>query len=350
MVTPENTTLERVQYWQGQKLRSKDFTNLQRVEAQRRWWHNRALHNAYGIAEGMACSLTPAAAPTGVSVGIGIAYDLFGRELILERPLIILLPANLPQGFLGSISLVMRYKSASNATTAGCWNSSASVSSGTVEFVWMPGLMGVGLNPSIGVAIIALKYDGKGLTGPYPGYAPLVTQPMAGPLLGSGSTIPGGTPWEPWTAGYVYGLSGDLVPNIIGVQTWVDTSAAGFTRIPCYFATLQGPQWSPKTAQLVPAVFPSLDGESIVGFTFRLFLQVVPFQREGSVELESYVAPSFRYVTWPSDFLLYAQQRNLCVSWIGCQMPASTSSCCVSAPSASLGSASLASTSPLLSR
>ena len=36
MARPENTTLERVQYWQGQTLRSEDFTNLQRVEAQRR--------------------------------------------------------------------------------------------------------------------------------------------------------------------------------------------------------------------------------------------------------------------------------------------------------------------------
>ena len=63
-------------------LRSEDFSDLQRVESQRRWWHNRALHDAYGIAEGMVCSQIPAAGvPTGASVGVGIAYDAFGREL-----------------------------------------------------------------------------------------------------------------------------------------------------------------------------------------------------------------------------------------------------------------------------
>ena len=74
----------------------------------------------------------------------------------------------------------------------------------TVEFVWMAGLVGMGLNPSDGVAVLALKYDGKGPSGPYPGYLPLSTQPMAGPMLGSGSTIPGGTPWEPWSVGFVF--------------------------------------------------------------------------------------------------------------------------------------------------
>jgi hypothetical protein len=349
MATPENTKLERVQYWQGQRLRSRDFTHLQRVEAQRRWWHNRALHNAYGIAEGLTCILIPTEAPTGVSVSAGLAYDVFGRELILVRPLIIPLPANVPQGLAGPMSLLMRYKAVStdmrpDEIAEVCWNAPGSAVAGTVEFVWMVGLVGSGLNASNGVAVFALQYGASGLTGPYPGYSPLSIQPMAGPLLGSGSTIPGSTPWQPWGASF---FSNDPNQNVSGVQTWVDTSAAGFTRIPCYFATLQGPLWSSKTMQLVPAVFPSLDGESLIGFTFRLWLQVIPLQQ---VVLEDEIHSSFDYVTWPSDFLLYAQQQNLCVSWIGCQMPSPVASCSVAAPSANLGVASLTTASPLLSR
>ena len=354
MARPENTKLERVRYWQGQMLRSRDFSNLQRVEAQRRWWHNRALHNAYGIAEGMMCSLIPAAAPTGVSIGVGIAYDVQGRELILDCPLIVPLPANVPRGLLGPMSLLMRYKTAQAGLRPDeiceiCWTAPGSAVAGTVEFVWMVGLVGFGLDPSNGVAVFALQYGAGGLTGQYPGYSPLSTQPMASPLLGSGSTIPGSTPWEPWSVGFVFGDSGDPIPNVIGVQTWVDTSAAGFTRIPCYFATLQGPPWSSKTMRLVPAIFPSLGDESIVGFTFRLWLQVIPRQRGVGV-LEAEVQFSFDYATWPSDFLSYAQQQNLCVSWIGCQMPGAISLDSVTAPNASLGSASLITASPLLPR
>ena len=49
MSQTEKRKLERVRYWQGQMLRSRDFNDMHAVEEQRRWWHNRALHNAYGV-------------------------------------------------------------------------------------------------------------------------------------------------------------------------------------------------------------------------------------------------------------------------------------------------------------
>src|ERR1700677_1453915 len=92
MTKPEKRKLQRVQYWQGQMLRAQDFLNLQGVEAQRRWWHNRAIHNAYGVSEGLEANLTGSV----VSVSHRLTYDIFGRKFILERAQAVALPKKVP--------------------------------------------------------------------------------------------------------------------------------------------------------------------------------------------------------------------------------------------------------------
>src|SRR5579864_1624026 len=52
-ITPEQQReLERTRYWQGQLLKSGDLNGQVSTDLQLRWWHNRALHNAYGVALG----------------------------------------------------------------------------------------------------------------------------------------------------------------------------------------------------------------------------------------------------------------------------------------------------------
>jgi hypothetical protein len=204
---------------------------------------------------------------------------------------------------------------------------------GTAEFAWA---LGDRLDPAEGVAVFAVSYAAGSLTGPDPNFNQISLQPLAGPLLANGSTIPGSTPWEPW----ILQVNGPLIN--LGVQTRIDTSAAGLTSIPCYFATLQGPLWSPKTLQLVPALFPNITDAAITGFTFRLWLQLFPPQDDLRIRLAAQ-ASDFSFITSPSDFLLYARQQNLYVSWVGCQMLAAATSCTSPAPSVTLGAASLAS-------
>src|SRR5438477_12013226 len=71
--------IERLEYWEGQLLRSGDFSGAQNADNQRRWWHNRALHNAYGISLG----LTVTQDGDWLDVDCGVAYDCEGRELIV---------------------------------------------------------------------------------------------------------------------------------------------------------------------------------------------------------------------------------------------------------------------------
>ena len=156
MAKPEKRKLERVRYWQGQMLKSQDFLDIEAAEAQRRWWHNRALHNAYGVAEGLTCSLLPSKSPKVVSVSPGVAYDVFGRELILENTLTVPLPSEIPENLTAPVSLLMRYQPTSRSLQPGeisevCWTGTGCVGTGTAEFVWK---LNKNLKPSDGVSVV----------------------------------------------------------------------------------------------------------------------------------------------------------------------------------------------------
>src|SRR5580704_2862273 len=145
MARLEKRKLERVHYWQGQMLRARDFLNLQAVEAQRRWWHNRAIHNAYGVAEGLKSLLNSSLSEAkGITVTPGVAYDISGRELILERQQYVSFPTSFTNNPVSTMSLLMRYKAPAprlrpDEASEVCFNSPGSVVAGTAEFVWKAG-------------------------------------------------------------------------------------------------------------------------------------------------------------------------------------------------------------------
>jgi hypothetical protein len=345
MMRPENRKLERVQYWQGQRLGSSDFLDIERVEAQRRWWHNRALHQAYGVYEGFCVSASPLGIQSGVIVSPGVAYDVFGHELILERPQTVPLPTNVHTKGASTATLLIRYNPPPRDIEAArysdvCFTQTRSFTSGTVDFVWKLTRF---VEPCDGVPVGELSSgDGKygaagGALRLITGFRPVKPQPVARPLLASGSTVSGNTAWTPWIYQYLE----------IGVQTTVDTSAAGFTRVPCYFAWLTGPVWNSQTLQLVPAIFPSISNESVGSFTFSLWLQFpaptfeMEIDRRATARVSAILAqPAFNFVTDSYQFMLFAQQQDLCVSWIGCQMPVPISRCGMQAASVAGSSAS----------
>src|ERR1700682_1873707 len=94
MSNVESRKLFRQQYFPGQTLRSFDFRDQRRVEGQLRAWHNRAFHNVYGIAKNILDGLaveTVVIAPgiKSALVHSGLAYDCFGRELLLLNQVLI---------------------------------------------------------------------------------------------------------------------------------------------------------------------------------------------------------------------------------------------------------------------
>lgn len=253
----ERRQLERLQYAQGQQLRSRDFRDLAEIEDQLRWWHNRSLHEIPGVRRGLDVKV----APTTITISPGIAYDGYGRELLHARETILSPLPDLPTE--GLILVVQRSASrpAGNFSPASCPPSTTGSSLNTLEFLWLENLErnaphGVPLGRLYREIDKSLHFD------PQRSY----TRPLARPRMANGSTIPGATDWELWQP-----LEDGLV---LGLQVWIDAATAGFTRPPCYFAWLQAKDWlaahTLRQGWLGLMTVEYIDEISVHGFTFRL--------------------------------------------------------------------------------
>jgi hypothetical protein len=328
MSKPQNRQLDRVRYAEGQMLLSADFQNMQGVEAQRRWWHNRALHGAYGVYQGFDARMEfgKAGETQTVAVTPGVAYDCFGRELVLDCAARVSVPKIFASSE-GTLTLLIRYQEAScrkelNAHSALCCMKKSLQSTGTIEFVWADGKR---IPIREGVVLGELTYY-KSRIPRFQNFKKAPTgRPLARPKLGSGSTVPGNTSWQPWDFQSVDPNQRTIYTEI-GVQTTIDTSAAGFTDIPQYFAWIEGSIWNSQLRQLVPALLPSLANESIDSFTFRLLLYVPAHPPQLLLARKAHVlARPITLIQDSGSFSLFARQQKLSVAWLGCQMPKNSS-------------------------
>src|SRR4029078_630519 len=79
--------------------------------------------------------------------------------------------------------------------------------------------------------------------------------------------------WEPWSE-RVFSLRRVMTDMSLGVQVTIDTSAAGFTETPRYFAWLEGSLWDGSNIEFFPAPFAHIDDStsSTKQFRFRLWM------------------------------------------------------------------------------
>jgi len=264
MSTPYRQDFERLRYWQGQTLRSIDDRDQSRFDARRRQLHNRALHAIDGVSFGLGVTKRSDDPPM-YEIACGLAYDCLGRELILQRPRQVGLPTE-------PSLLVLRFRAASARSSSccaplpsdsGCVPDDALLLDRDVELVWDP----VGSIQRVnGVALARFTAEALDAT-----FRPKQARPLARPRLARGQTVKGNTPWEPWAIDEPDGQGG-IRKRVVGVETHIDTSAAGFTRTPCYFASLEAPGWDLATAEFAPAFFPHVADPTVDGFTFRLLM------------------------------------------------------------------------------
>ena len=92
--------LERLRNVDGEMLRSRDFRDRIAYDLELHWWHQRAVHQAFGVASGLDVS-----DPQGgeLTVAPGVAYDASGRDLVLLDQATVDLPTSGPP-----ITLVLR--------------------------------------------------------------------------------------------------------------------------------------------------------------------------------------------------------------------------------------------------
>ena len=258
--------LERLQHLEGQMLRSRDFRDRVRFDDELLAWHQRALHDAFGVAVGL--EVTESEDGLAVVVAPGVAYDCTGRAVVLAEEHTVALPPSEPAV---SRTLVLRRRGGGEIGDL-CW------------------LAGRRPDPRCGVRLA--RHEGPTLT-----IRPGRAQPLARPRIGWGETSPGATAWVPWLP-----FGAEAGPR--GIEVRIDTSAFGFTEPPCYFAWLRWPQLtspaaSPLTYRMLAVQF--IQDTAVNGFTFQALMPRI--DREAISAIASGVS--------------FARTRRLSVSWIG---------------------------------
>jgi len=130
------------------------------------------------------------------------------------------------------------------------------------------------------------------------------------PRVASGMTVAGDTAWEPWIERItVFGERQANTP--LGMQVTIDTSAAGFTETPCYFAWLEGTLWDRSNLAFFPVPFTHIDSEAINHFRFRLWMPRIDLALGSRLRKANF--------NFTREFINYAREHGLGVCWIGIQ-------------------------------
>lgn len=270
--------IQRLRFQPGQDLLSRDFRDGAAFDASLREWHNRALHQAFGVASGLNARPVPATgAPTAIEVSAGLAYDCTGRALFLTTAALVPVASPWP----GGPQLLV-------------------LGGSPEELAWIPE---AGWRPGLGVPLARLKDDdGKaqwdgGLSEPR-------ARALARRRMASGTTVEGATAWQRWFGQRFKGLQ--------GIEVQVSTAAAGFRHIPCYFAWVQGTlpvelaSGLKSSPPLYLPLFSHITEVSTTSFHFRVAAAF-------NASFDDYHPFNF------SEILLPAR-RSLSVCWLGIEM------------------------------
>ena len=251
--------LERLRYWKGQRLLSRDFRDQRSMDEQHRWWHNRAMHQAYGIASGFEAVLTGG----HVELRPGIAYDCFGRELILFERKKIPVPPQADKAF----ALLIRYKERGDyhrkmQVGGACMPGGGALFHEKADLLWQPADT---WQTRDGVLLAMLN------KGELSRAEALMSRPISRPRIATDSMLPGASSWNKWT---FRALRNNLV---LGAQIAINTSAVGFPRTPCYFAWLDREAGQKKGDLVLEAQLALFRKEHIAtaapdGFLFRVLI------------------------------------------------------------------------------
>lgn len=262
MTRPRPLHLERIRHMSGELLSRRDLRDQLSSDLELLWWHQRAVHEP-GVVAGLAVSWQPG--DGSVRVGPGVAYDAGGRDLHVLARREIAIPAAVRPSV-----LLVRFAEGTREA----------------ELMWRP----VGsIEPCDGIPLAQLV---DGLVK----YRPTRTRSLSRPQVGAGQTPPEATAWGYW-------LEDVRSRNVLGIQVRVDTSAAGFTAVPCYFAWLNWPRPEDARTTRRRPVFNTLglqyvQEETAGGFAFRV---------------------AFRGFRGRDELLGFARRERLSVCWVGIQ-------------------------------
>ena len=369
MSTLEQQGLVRLRYRRRQLLAGDDLRREVTDKTELQWWHNRAVHDAFGVVSGLETVLLADGEATYVVVMPGLAYDAYGRALELRRRVAIRLPSDEVDRLSGS-ALLLRAPDEVPVTQPVhrgrrptpspelCWAPPGHLAAregvplGCVSVqplaelpspggslppnvIWLEAarvLVAIGRITDLDL-VAALAPDDEVYDAairslyasswrcPWPRRA----RRIARSKVVSGTTVPRQTAWQPWTIPQG-GRSraarlvrrGARVPEPglpIGFRVRIDTTAAGFAETPCYFAWLQGPLFDvPSSGAITVGVhWDHVDEAGPDGFTFYTGFFMSDLLGGARVARDSASRP---FAGTMSDLLRRVRTEPFYVSWL----------------------------------
>jgi hypothetical protein len=255
--------LDRITFFPGQRLLARDLSDVQRVDRELRWLHNRSLHT-WGIGLGLGVTGEPGDSVVQVSPGYGT--DCLGREIILAEPRARPIPAVAgdQQGKAVEFFLVAAYQG-DGAQAVEERRAGTCLPDGTVRLAEEPSLTWkkrAGLREGHELVLAQVWILNCRLNRPVSLAVRRSARPSDQPYVAAGQTVPGKTPWTAWTVG----------GTTLGVSVVVDTSAARFRSTPRYVAHIVGERALPPVPSALAVDFSSLTGATPERFTLNVLL------------------------------------------------------------------------------
>lgn len=304
---------ERLSYQDGQLLSARDLRDDVAFESRLRGLHVRALHRTWGVALGYEVYLSKQ--KDAVLIAPGVAYDCAGREISSSRTLVMELPGAPESSNTTSwwYDLLIRYNEGESRAAACCGVGSSSTRAGldgaeekpawrwsfagdVTASVQPPLARDVRAGEEIPLARFRMTAAGK-LSKPFYNtrrHARKLVRPyIAGGEVRKGSLTAKG--------------------SALSWSVKVDTSTAGFSRVPFYFASLAAHPLS--NASGLPQLLPPPPADPL-SYLLGPFVSVhSPHRNDFTLEVRMPVPPAFKFIPKSSEVKELA--LPVAINWIG---------------------------------
>jgi len=260
--------IERLQFFNGQRLFAPDLQAIESFNREMRWLHNQSLHQP-GVGRGFA--VTGQKGDREVVIAPGYALDACGREIVLNQTLVEPIPPVADDGNGQPVvyDLTVAYPDDADLEVRET-RDGICLPRGVVRLQEAPIFCWAKLDPQLqptdprirtqiqtGMRILLGRIEVLNcqLNKPVSVVQRRNARPSQQPFVGCGMTDPNSTAWDLWTVG--------SPPNatVIGLMAVVSTASAGFNTPPRYTAQVAGERFfsSPAALEVNSDVF-LLDG------------------------------------------------------------------------------------------
>jgi hypothetical protein len=272
--------LERIQFFNGERLLASDLQALESFNREMRWLHNKSLHQA-GVGSGF--QVTGNIGDRQVTVSPGYALDSCGREIVLTEPQVIAIPPVADNGSGGPAfyDLTVSYPEDSQLTASET-RTGICMPAGVISLREAPVFCWVQLSDdatnhqpvdqrlkdrirkALFIVLAQVQIFNCQLKQPVSTVPRRNARPSKQPRIACGAFTPGPSDWHAQGIGstslpFQQGLgSSGLVFPPVRIFATVDTSSAQFQSTPAYTVRLSGNRIQNDT--VVPTNYWILDG------------------------------------------------------------------------------------------